>query len=55
MTTLKLRIDGQADFAEEQRVFSDIVRLSFNRFAEGMSLRQVRAWVKQRVDVRPLK
>lgn len=46
MTTVKLRLDCEIDLLKERREFSSIVRISFNRFREGMTLKEVRAYVK---------
>ena len=48
MKTVKLQITNKTDVLDDMRVFSSIVRMAFNRFQEGMSEKEVRAYLRQR-------
>jgi len=45
---VKLQISNKPDVLDEMRVFSSIVRVAFNRFQDGLSEKEVRAYVSQR-------
>lgn len=46
MASIKLKIENDIDFREDQRVFSNIVHLAFNRFKDGLSEKDVRAYLR---------
>ena len=48
MKTVKLHITNSPDVLDDMRVFSSIVRMAFNRYQEGLSEKEVRAYVSQR-------
>ena len=47
MKTIKLKIKNEVDFTRELKLFNSVVRYSFNRFQEGLSLKEVRFKVKE--------
>lgn len=47
MKTIKLKIKNEVDFTTELKLFNSIVRYSFNRFQEGLTLNEVRNKVKE--------
>ena len=47
MKTVKLKIKNEVDFTTELKLFNSVVRYSFNRFQEGLSLKEVRSKVKE--------
>ena len=48
MKTVKLHITNSPDVLSDMRVFSSIVRMAFNRYQDGLSEKEVRAYVSQR-------
>ena len=50
MTTLKLKLENEIDILKEQKVFSNIVRLSFNRFQDGLKEKEVREFLKDKFE-----
>ena len=48
MKTVKLQISNKPDVIDDMRVFSSIVRMAFNRYQDGLSEKEVRAYVSQR-------
>ncbi len=48
MKTVKLQITNKPDVLDDMRIFSSIVRMAFNRFQEGLSEKEVRAYLRQR-------
>lgn len=46
MITVKLKIENEIDIAEDQRIFSDIVRIAFNRYQDCLSEKEIRAYIK---------
>ena len=48
MKTVKLQIANKPDVLDDMRVFSSIVRMAFNRYQDGLSEKEVRAYVSQR-------
>ena len=47
MKTIKLKIKNEVDFTKELKLFNSVVRYSFNRFQEGLILKEVRSKVKE--------
>lgn len=47
MKTIKLKVKNEVDFTKELTLFNSIARYSFNRFQEGLSLKEVRFKVKE--------
>lgn len=45
---MKLQITNKPDVLDDMRIFSSIVRMAFNRYQEGLSEKEVRAYVSQR-------
>ena len=50
MKTVRLQITSNADFYDDTRIFSSIVRMAYNRFQEGLSEKEVRSYVSQRFN-----
>ena len=50
MTTLKLKLENEIDILKEQKVFSNIVRLSFNRFQDGFKEKDIRSFLKDKFE-----
>lgn len=50
MTTVKLKLENEIDILKEQKVFSNIVRLSFNRFQDGFKEKEVRNFLKDKFE-----
>ena len=50
MTTLKLKLENEIDILKEQKVFSNIVRLSFNRFQDGLKEKDIRTFLKDKFE-----
>ena len=50
MTTLKLKLENEIDILKEQKVFSNIVRLSFNRFQDGFKEKDIRTFLKDKFE-----
>ena len=48
MKTVKLQIANTLDIQDDIRIFSSIIRMAFNRFQEGLSEKETRAYVSQR-------
>jgi len=48
MKTVKLQISNAPDVLDDMRVFSSIVRMAFNRYQEGLSEKEVRAYVSSK-------
>ena len=48
MKTVKLQIANKPDVLDDMRVFSSITRMAFNRYQNGLSEKEVRAYVSQR-------
>ena len=48
MTTIKLRLENRPGLLKERKAFSSIVRISFNRYQDGMAEKEVRAYVRDR-------
>lgn len=48
MKTVKLQISNKPDALDDMRIFSSIVRMAFNRYQDGLSEKEVRAYVSQR-------
>ena len=46
--TVKLQISNKPNVLDDMRVFSSIVRMAFNRYQDGLSEKEVRAYVRQR-------
>jgi len=46
MTTIKLKLENEIDILKEQRAFSNIVRLSFNRYQDGFKEKDIRSYLK---------
>lgn len=49
MTTVKLKLENEIDILKEQRSFNNVVRISFNRFQDGFSEKEIRAYLKDKV------
>lgn len=47
MKTIKLKIKNEVDFTKELKLFNSMIRYSFNRFQEELSLKEVRNKVKE--------
>ena len=47
MKTIRLKVKNKVDFAKELKLFNSVVRYSFNRFQEELSLKEVRNKVKE--------
>lgn len=45
---MKLQISNKPDVLNDMRVFSSIVRMAFNRYQDGLSEKEIRAYVSQR-------
>lgn len=50
MTTIKLRLDNEIDIEKDLRTFNNIVRLSFNRYQDGYSEKEIRAYLKEKFE-----
>lgn len=50
MTTIKLKLENEIDILKEQRTFSNIVRLSFNRYQDGFKEKEIRAYLKDKFE-----
>ncbi len=50
MKTVKLTICNDVDVLDDMRVFSSVVRVAFNRFQEGMTEKDVRAYCNSRFE-----
>lgn len=50
MTTVKLKLENEIDIMKEQKSFSNIVRISFNRFQDGLKEKEVRAYLKGKFE-----
>ena len=50
MKTVKLTICNDIDVLDDMRVFSSVVRVAFNRFQEGMTEKDVRAYCNSRFE-----
>ena len=50
MKTVKLTIVKLPDVLEDARIFSNIVRMAFKRFQEGLSEKDIRAYIKVRIS-----
>ena len=48
MTTIKLKLENQIDILKEQRAFSNIIRLSFNRYQDGFKEKDIRSYLKNK-------
>ncbi|MBR4792550.1 MAG: hypothetical protein IK038_02685 [Bacteroidaceae bacterium] len=48
MKTVKLQIANKPDVLDDMRVFSSIIRMAFNRYQDGLSEKEIRAYVSQR-------
>lgn len=48
MTTIKLKLENEIDILKEQRAFNNVVRLSFNRFQDGLKEKEIRAYLKDK-------
>lgn len=48
MKTVKLQISNAPDVLDDMRIFSSIVRMAFNRYQEGLSEKEVRAYVSSK-------
>lgn len=48
MTTIKLKLENEIDILKEQRTFSDIVHLSFNRYQDGFKEKDIRTYLKDK-------
>lgn len=48
MTTIKLKLETDIDVLKEQKAFSNIVRLSFNRYQDGFKEKEIRAYLKDK-------
>lgn len=51
MTTIKLKLENEIDILKEQRAFSNIVRLSFNRYQDGFKEKDIRSYLKDKFPV----
>ena len=49
MTTVKLKLENEIDILKEQRSFNNVVRISFNRFQDGFSEKEIRSYLKDKV------
>ena len=50
MTTLKLKLENEIDILKEQKTFSNIVHLSFNRFQDGFKEKDIRSFLKDKFE-----
>lgn len=50
MTTVKLKLENEIDIMKEQKSFSNIVRISFNRFQDGLKEKEVRAYLRGKFE-----
>ena len=50
MTTVKLKLENEIDILKEQRCFNNVVRISFNRFQDGYSEKEIRAYLKDKFE-----
>ena len=50
MTTIKLKLENEIDILKEQRAFSNIVRLAFNRFQDGFKEKEIRVYLKDKFE-----
>lgn len=48
MTTIKLKLENEIDIVKEQRSFNNIVRLSFNRYQDGLKEKEIRLYLKDK-------
>ena len=48
MKTVKLQISNAPDVLDDMRIFSSIVRMAFNRYQDGLSEKEVRAYVSSK-------
>jgi len=48
MTTIKLKLENEIDILKEQKTFSNIVRLSFNRYQDRFKEKDIRAYLKDK-------
>ena len=49
MTTVKLKLENEIDILKEQRSFNNVVRISFNRFQDCFTEKEIRAYLKDKV------
>jgi len=47
MKTIKMKIKNKVDFTNELKTFNSLVRISFNRFQDGMNEKQVRSYCNE--------
>ena len=47
MKTVKLKIKNEVNFTKELKLFNSVVRYSFNRFQDGLTLKEVLSKVKE--------
>ena len=50
MTTVKLKLENETDILKEQKAFSNVVRLSFNRFQDGFKEKEIRNFLKDKFE-----
>ena len=50
MTTIKLKLEHKIDILKEQRSFSSIVHLSFNRCQDGFKEKEIRTFLKDKFN-----
>ena len=50
MKSIKLQITNAPNIQDDMRIFSSIVRMAFNRFQDGLSEKETRAYVSQRFE-----
>ena len=48
MTTIKLKLENEIDILKEQKIFNNIVRLSFNRYQDGFKEKDIRSYLKDK-------
>ena len=50
MITIKLKLENEIDILKEQRSFNSVVRLAFNRYQDGYSEKEIRAYLKDKFE-----
>ena len=48
MTTIKLKLENEIDILKDQKIFNNIVRLSFNRYQDGFKEKEIRSYLKDK-------
>lgn len=48
MITIKLKLENEIDILKEQKIFNNIVRLSFNRYQDRFKEKEIRSYLKDK-------